>query len=151
MNEEYKKEFEEIKELIRTKSPRFEASVIQGSNNNNGDPRYILYITKPVKMLNLQKGDKIVYYIDSFQRDEVRIKQSQAEKKPEAPPPKPKDEPVPITEEEQDFLVKFKDAKETKPGLVDFIKNNAVKQFGEKRVDELLESIKPKEEENADI
>ncbi len=132
------------------------AKVQQIGLDNKGNPRYMIYITNTAKELDLIKGDKIVYSIYKIGHEKCTGNRNpnfrDNFKKVTAPQTYiPNELNFNITEPEQDFLVKFKDAKETKPGLVDFIKNNAVKQFGEKRVDELLESIKPKEEENADI
>ncbi len=123
------------------------AKVQQIGFDSKGNPRYMIYITNTAKELDLTRGDKIVYSIykigheDSKGNRNPNFKDNFKKNELTAKPYMPQALTFNITEEEQEFLDKFKDTKQKSPNLLDFIKNNAVKQFGSKRVDELLDSI----------
>ena len=130
------------------------AKVQQIGLDIKGNPRYMIYITNTAKELDLKKGDKIVYSIYKIGHEEGKGNRNpnykdNFKKATAQQPYIPNELNFNITEAEQDFLIKFKDAKAKSPHLLDFIKNNAVKQFGEKRVNELLDSIKSKVDEDA--
>lgn len=108
----------------------FQAKVQQFSNNVDGSPRYFLYITTPVKVYGLKKGDKIVFAIksriDEPRKEDLKTITTQEGKTLNI---------APLNEQEQDFLKKYLGVDET---MKSFIKANAIKQFGLKRVEEII-------------
>ena len=127
----------EIKDIIKSKKELLNddkayIAKVQGMNIHDKYPKYFVYITKLIKRLGIQKGDKIAIQIKLVSRNpeiaataednnQINIVQ-EAENL--------------ITEEEQDFLDRYK--REEKESIKVFLLNNAKKTFGEQRVEELL-------------
>lgn len=131
----------EINEDIKKKiNNTHEAKIQQMGVNTNGSPRYFIYITNAVILKGLKKGDKIRYSINGIDKAELPIPATSREPIQEVTEEKKGEEANEkkntILSEESDFLVKYRSSTET---LKLFIYNNAVKQFGESRVKELLE------------
>jgi len=118
----------------------FQAKIQQASNNINGSPRYFIYVTAPVKVYELNKGDKIVFSVkskvDEPKKEDLKTITVEHGKILKI---------APLNEQEQDFLEKYVTADDT---VAQFIKANGIKQFGLKRVEEILQVKKNDEERN---
>lgn len=125
---------------------KFKAKVQQMGLNNDGRPRFFIYITKAVELLELTKGQKVNYSIIGIEKTEF---EDSSKKIPKNTPlnisQKPEVIGIEIEPEEAEFLVKYKDSKKVGSPIAEFIYKSGVKQFGEKRVGELLKTLEVKQ------
>ena len=154
---DFEKEIREIKKILKTEKPRFEAKIQQMGQDRIGKDRFILYITGAVKALNLKKGERVSFTIEKvdYSKKEEPEKIEDDSQKPEYPIQEPQKEikkettqekkaetsQEPIDENEQIFLNKYKDAMKMRSPSIEFIKKNAMKQFGIERVEYLISAI----------
>ncbi len=154
-------DLKEIRESLKRLETRreFQATIQEMGKNQNGGDRFFIYCIKAVKLCGLKKGDKVavtIRQIGKFETEELQLinlkkkiretekEMGKVDKLKSKIQQIKKDTQIkteePLTEAEQDFLVKFKEA-EGSP-TQGFILNSAKKQFGAEKVTELLKEIK---------
>ena len=115
---------------------KFKAKIQAIGKNTNGSPRYMIYITKAVKLFNLAKGDTVEYSLEKIGKDipqnVIDISRDENEVIPSS---------ADITEEELLFKTKYVKMKELDPNRAVAIKLQAIEQFGKDRVQIILGSI----------